>query len=422
VLSTKAIITLRRALARLPRDSAFLSAVTGRDPIQSFERAFADSVGGQFALGLPTGTAALTTALAVAGVGLGDELILSALSWEGVLGPVLSTHCTCVFADVAPRSFSIDPQSVARLITPRTRAILASHWYGCPADVPPLWRLTKRAGVPLIVDACQGFGAEINGRPVGAYGDLLCFSLGRGPAKVLFAGEGGVLIANARALYERAVLASQHSLRAHRQIEDPQLRALLDDGYSLGLRLHPLIAVLAAAQLRELQASAHLAALKSQYAQTCAHLKRTGLGKHLPRVGGGGVPNGTILPLFADSRAGLEKLLAPCRRAGFPVEPGFMPLLHLSSPIAGHFDALRGWKIARHGSHQTGSCPRAERLVFALIDLELRLGDIRGVRGGRRAGRHTDHSSVCRAESVSQPVFLPCCPNAHCANDCKSLR
>ena len=297
MLSTKAIITLRRALARLARDCSFLSAVTGRDPIQSFERAFADSVGGQFALGLPTGTAALTTALAVAGVGLGDELILSALGWGGTLGPVLSTHCTCVFADVEPYSFLIDPRSVARLITSRTKAILASHLYGCPADVPPLWRVAKRASVPLIVDACQGLGAEINDRPIGAYGDLICFSLGRGPAKVLFAGEGGVLIANARALYERAVLASQHSLRAHRQIEDQQLRVLLHDGYSLGLRLHPLIALLAAAQLRELQASAHLAALKSQYTQTCAHLRRAGLGKHLPRVGGG-VPNGHLSPAF----------------------------------------------------------------------------------------------------------------------------
>jgi hypothetical protein len=196
--------------------------------------------------------------------------------------------------------------------------------------------------------------------------------------------------------------------------------SLLNDGYSLGLRLHPLIAVLAVAQLRKLQASAHLAALKSQYAQTCAHLRRTGLGKHLPRVGAGAVPNGTFLPLFADSRASLEKLLAFCRRAGFPVEPGSMPLLHLSSPIAGHVDALRGWKITRHRSHQSGSCPRAECLAFALIDLELRLREIRGLGGGRRAGRLTDHSSVCRAESVSQPVFLPCCPNAHCANDCKS--
>lgn len=394
MLSAKAIITLRRALTRIPSDISFLSAATGRDPIQSFECAFAEAAGGQFAIGLPTGTAALITALAVAGVGPRDELILSALGWGGMLGPVLSTHCTCVFADVEPQSFSIDPQSVARLVTPRTKAILVSHLYGCPVDVRPLWGLAKRVGVPLIVDACQGFGAQINGRPVGAYGDLVCFSLGRGPAKVLFAGEGGVLIANARPLFERALLASQHPLRGHRQMDDQQLRRLLDDGYSVGLRLHPLISVLAAAELHELQTSARLPRLKSHYAQTCAELKQSGLGEHLPRVAEGCVPNGTFLPLFAESRAAIEKLLAFCHSAGLPAEPTRMPPLHLSAPFADHFDALRGSRIVQHGTHQAGSCPRAERLVFVLIDLELRFGEIRGLRESGRSGRLTNHWSV----------------------------
>ena len=228
--------------------------------------------------------------------------------------------------------------------------------------------------MPLIVDACQGFGAEINGRPIGAFGDLVVFSLGRGPAKPLFAGEGGVLVVNSRRHFERALLASQHPLRGHRQVEDRCLRKELDSGYSLGLRMHPLVALLAAAQLDGLGKSGYLARLRAAYARARSEMDRIGLGPVLARWGSNRVPSGTHLPLFAQSATHLDRVLATCRSGGFPVETGQIRPLQWAAPIACHFDRLRGREIPFHKTHRVGSCPRSEKLSFALVDIAERIG------------------------------------------------
>src|SRR6184192_3535002 len=151
------------------------------------EERFREYLGARHVLAVSSGTAALHLALLALGIGPGDEVITSPITWPATANVIVHAGATPVFADVRESDLNVDPARVAELVTPRTKAILPVHLAGQPADLDPLWAL----GVPVVEDAAHAVESEYRGRKIGALSDATCFSLYA--TKNVAAGEGGVI-------------------------------------------------------------------------------------------------------------------------------------------------------------------------------------------------------------------------------------
>jgi perosamine synthetase len=159
--------------------------------LEEFEDAFARYVGVPHAVALSSGTAGLHLGLLALGIGEGDEVILPSFTFIAAANAVLHARATPVFVDVDARTLNLDPEKVERAITPRTRAILAVHTFGVPADMTPLMAIADKHGLRVIEDACEAIGAEYGGERVGGLADLGVFAFY--PNKPITTGEGGMV-------------------------------------------------------------------------------------------------------------------------------------------------------------------------------------------------------------------------------------
>ncbi|MCA9187149.1 MAG: DegT/DnrJ/EryC1/StrS family aminotransferase, partial [Planctomycetales bacterium] len=141
-----------------------------------FEQEFAEYVGTKHAIALANGTLALELALQVLGIGAGDEVVVTPRSFIASASCVVTRGATPVFADVDADSQSINAESIRRVLTPRTRAIIAVHLAGWPCDMDPIMQLAEEHGLYVIEDCAQAHGARYRGRPVGSIGHFGAFS------------------------------------------------------------------------------------------------------------------------------------------------------------------------------------------------------------------------------------------------------
>lgn len=175
-----------------------------------FEAAFADYVGAAHAVAVSNGTAALHLAVLAARIGPGDEVIVPALTFAASANCVRYAGATVVFADVREDTLTVDPEHVASLVTPRTKAIVAVDYAGLPCDLDALRAICRQHDLLLIEDACHAPGAEYRGRRVGSIADLSAFSLH--PVKHMTSGEGGVVTSNDAELAGRVRLLRNHGI------------------------------------------------------------------------------------------------------------------------------------------------------------------------------------------------------------------
>jgi len=192
---------------------------------EELERRFAEYVGAKHALAVASGTAAMHLSLVALGVGPGDEVITTPITWPATANVIVHTGATPVFADVRDTDLNIDPERVAELVTPRTKAILPVHMYGQPADLDPLWAL----GLPVVEDAAHAAESEYRGRKIGGLSDATCFSLYA--TKSIAAGEGGIVTTNRDDVAE-GVRALTIMRRGHGSLYDipvPGYKANLSD-------------------------------------------------------------------------------------------------------------------------------------------------------------------------------------------------
>jgi perosamine synthetase len=166
-----------------------------------FERQFAEFIGARFAVSTGTGTAALQAAMAGLGLAAGDEIILPAFTWVSAFQVIRELGGTPVFADIEPNYLTIDPEDIARLITPRTRGIVAVHHGGQLADLNTLRELASAHGLWLLEDAAHACGAFYFGRRAGSGGTIACFSFNA--MKNLTTGDGGMVTTDDADLAER---------------------------------------------------------------------------------------------------------------------------------------------------------------------------------------------------------------------------
>src|SRR5690606_28781119 len=183
--------------------------------VAAFEAAFARTVGVPHAVAVSSGTAALHLALAALRIGPGDEVVVPALTFVAPANAVRYTGARLVLAEVDPDSWTLTAASVERVLTRRTRAIVAVHLYGVPADLDGLRALARRRGLALVEDAAEALGARWRGRPVGGLGTLGCFSLFGN--KVVTTGEGGVVVTSSAPLARRLRLLRNQAMSPRRR-------------------------------------------------------------------------------------------------------------------------------------------------------------------------------------------------------------
>lgn len=179
------------------------------DPIiAEAENALADFHGVRCCLGTSSGFAALHACLMGLEITGGDEVITTPYTWGASISPILHNNAVPVFADVDPVTGLLDPASIEARITSRTRAILAVHIYGQPADMHAIRAVADRHGLAVIEDGSQAHGARHRGQRIGGFGDAAGFScMG---AKLLATSEAGYLVTNEERVYYNAALSTQH--------------------------------------------------------------------------------------------------------------------------------------------------------------------------------------------------------------------
>lgn len=173
-----------------------------------FEEAFAKYIGVKHAVSLPSCTSGLHLALAAAGIGPGDEVIVPDLTWIASAAPISYVGATPVFADVDEQTWCLCANSVRACITEKTKAILAVDLYGGMPDYDALRAIADEHGLTLIEDAAEAIGSEFAGRKAGALGDVAAFSFHG--SKTFSTGEGGMLVTDDDALYARVMHLRDH--------------------------------------------------------------------------------------------------------------------------------------------------------------------------------------------------------------------
>ncbi len=177
-----------RALQEVLDNSSFVLG----DQVRSFERSFAEYCGSEHCVGVNSGTAALTLIYRALGLGEGDEVITTPFTFIATVEPILQVGATPVFADIDDSTYTLDPHRVEQQITPQTRAIVAVHLYGHPAECKPLRELADEHDLHPIEDAAQAHGARYRDRRVGSLGDAAAFSFYPGKNLGAYGDAGGV--------------------------------------------------------------------------------------------------------------------------------------------------------------------------------------------------------------------------------------
>lgn len=336
--------------------------------VKQFEEAFAAHCGTRYALAVSSATAGLELAMIACEIGPGDEVITTPLSWISTANAVAARGAKVVFADVDPRTLNLDPDEVARRITPRTKAILPVHLFGQCCDADALRGLSRDRGIRIVEDCAHTAGATYKGRPAGALGDIGVFSFHQ-QKNMTTLGEGGMVTTSDPALYER--LLSFRSLCA--QTYDPKGKYLpideavqpmgkrywvldfADVGYNF--RLTDAQAAVGLVQLKKLPAfNLRRQQIAAQYTERLAKVR------------------GLSLPHVAPHNEHVYHVYCVLVEPEFPLnKEDFMWRLYTERRIKvwSHYMPIHLTTAYRNLGHREGECPRAERLFHQYVSLPI---------------------------------------------------
>ncbi len=178
--------------------------------VVEFEKRVADYVGAKYAVAVSNGTAALHIACLAAGIGKGDEVITSPITFAASSNCVLYCGGTPMFADIDAKTYNIRPEEIEARITDRTKAIIPVHYTGQPCDMDVITEIARRHNLIVIEDAAHALGASYKNRMIGSISDMTCFSFH--PVKPITTGEGGMVVTNDEKLYKRLLLFRSHGI------------------------------------------------------------------------------------------------------------------------------------------------------------------------------------------------------------------
>jgi 8-amino-3,8-dideoxy-alpha-D-manno-octulosonate transaminase len=221
----------------------FEKARNGHFKALTFEKNLGKAIGAEYCHLCSSGTAALSIALAACGIGAGDEVIVPPFTFIATIEAVLNAGAVPVFTEI-DETLCMDPDGIENVLSPRTKAVLPVHMCGAMARIDEIKDFCDRKGLTLMEDACQSLGATFNGRALGTFGRMGCFSFDY--VKTITCGEGGAVVTNDHKLY---LLADQYSDHGHDHI-----------GSDRGLEGHPVLG--ANYRISELNAAVGVAQLK----------------------------------------------------------------------------------------------------------------------------------------------------------------
>ncbi|WP_348695802.1 DegT/DnrJ/EryC1/StrS aminotransferase family protein [Duganella fentianensis] len=182
--------------------------ITSGPKVQAFEAQMSEYFGGRPVRTFNSGTCTMEIALRIAGIGPGDEVITTPISWVATANVIIEVGATPVFADIDPITRNLDLDKVEAAITPRTKAIIPVYLSGLPVDMDRLYAIARKHNLRVVEDAAQAFGSEWKGQRIGAFGDFVSFSFQAN--KNITTGEGGALVLNTP---EEARLAEKYRLQ-----------------------------------------------------------------------------------------------------------------------------------------------------------------------------------------------------------------
>lgn len=221
--------------------------------IEELERKLCEITGAGYAVAVSNGTAALHIACLAAGIGAGDEVITTPITFAASANCALYCGGRPVFADIDPKTYNISPAAVKEKLTDATKAVVAVDFTGQAAELDELLEICHEKGVTLIEDGAHSIGTKYKGKPVGSIADMTTFSFH--PVKTVTGGEGGAVLTNSRELYERLLLFRTHGITRNTTLmehesDGPWYYEMIDLGYNY--RMTDIQAALVLSQLDKL--------------------------------------------------------------------------------------------------------------------------------------------------------------------------
>jgi perosamine synthetase len=305
------------------------------DYIRRFEQQFAEHLGVPHAIATSSCTGAMHLGLAALGLGPGAEVILADTNWIATASPIVHLGATPVFVDIKPDTWCLDPEAVARAITPNTKAIIATHLYGNLCEMDQLLALGARHSIPVIEDAAEAIGSRFHGKRAGSMGHFGTFSFHG--TKTLTTGEGGMFVTSDPELFEKVSTLSNHG-RARKQP-----RQFWPDAVGFKYKMSNPQAAIGCGQLARIEElCARKRAILSAYRSLLGHLP--GLGMNPEPVG---TVNGAWMPTVvcaAELGISREDLQSAFHAENIDARVFFWPLsgLPMFTPVRSN---LYAWSI-----------------------------------------------------------------------------
>ncbi|MCY9010444.1 UDP-4-amino-4,6-dideoxy-N-acetyl-beta-L-altrosamine transaminase [Bacillus inaquosorum] len=325
--------------------------------IDLFEQKVAEYAGSSYAVAFSSGTAALHAACFAAGISQGDEVITTPITFAASANCILYMGAKPVFADIDPLTYNIDPDSIEKLITPKTKAIIPVDFTGQPVNHDRIQKIAKANNLIVIEDAAHALGASYKGEKIGSISDMTMFSFH--PVKHITTGEGGMITTNNRTYYEKLL-----QFRSHGITRDPK-KLTQDHGswyyemHFLGFnyRMTDIQAALGISQLKKvddfIETRNHLARIYNEKLKAISHI-------HLPSQDAASTSSWHlyIINLKLDQLKGnRDDIFNAMQQENIGVNVHYIPVY-----LHPYYQRL---------GYQAGLCPNAENLYKGIITLPL---------------------------------------------------
>ena len=333
--------------------------ITCGPKVQEAERILEKYTGARHAVVVNSGTSALHCACMAAGIGEGDEVITTPLTFAASANCALYCGAKPVFADIDPETYNIDPESIRAHITPKTKAVIAVDFTGQVVRVREIREICDEFGLVFIEDAAHSIGSAYNGVKVGNLADMTCFSFH--PVKTVTAGEGGAVLTNSDDLYDKLVLAHTHGITHDEdQMEEaPHEGSWYYEQISLGYnyRMTDFQAALLISQMGRIDDfSARRKEIVARYDREFENLPGIIVQKNIPE-------SDTSRHLYI-IRLDLDKL--KCSRREF-----FDAMSAENVQCQVHYVPVYWFPYYRHLGYEKGLCPNAEEVYKGIMSIPL---------------------------------------------------
>ncbi len=333
--------------------------------VDELERTLEVYTGSRYGVAVSNGTAALHCACLAAGIGAGDEVITTPLTFAASANCILYCGGKPVFADIDPETYNINPANVEACITDKTKAVIAVDFTGQAVKIKEIREICDRHNLIFIEDAAHAIGTTYQGRPIGSLADMTCFSFH--PVKTITAGEGGAITTNDDRFYRRLVLAHTHGITHDETLMEgaPHEGQWYYEQISLGYnyRMTDFQAALLLSQLKKLEKfKARRKEIVKRYNEAFASVPEILIQKEIPE-------SDTCRHLYI-IRLDLVKLTCT-RRQFFDA----MSVENVQCQV--HYVPVYWFPYYRHLGYERGLCPNAEEVYKGIMSIPLypKMGD-----------------------------------------------